>query len=149
MDVEVNAVSGAGAVLNVTNSTSTGGGSSSRPGEGFHNILSDPFASGAAGSDTDGHGPGPGPESSTAVFAAASSSSRPSGPDERLAEAPGPAMPEAVAPSPAPVAPVVRGREHEPSSIMNLSTVWIANDIPIVKRSDKGTEPWFHCNEIV
>ena len=143
MDVEVNAVTGAGAVLNVTNSTSTGGGSSSQPGEGFHNILSDPFASGAAGSDTDGRGPGPGPESSTAVFAAASSSSRPSGPDERLAEAPGPALPE-VAPPPAPVAPVVRGREHEPSSIMNLSTVWIANDIPIVKRSDKGTEPWFH-----
>ena len=77
------------------------------------------------------------------------------------------AVPKAVAPAPATVpkaaaavpkassaavpkavAPVA----HERSLVMNLSTVWIANDIPIVKRSDKGVEPclpWFHCDVLV
>lgn len=48
----------------------------------------------------------------------------------------GPEVPPAV------VAPA------QPSSVLNLSTVWLANDIPIVKRSDKGVDSWLSASRL-
>lgn len=50
------------------------------------------------------------------------------------------AGPEVPASAPAAVA--------EPSSILNLSTVWLANDIPVIKRSDKGVDSWLSASRL-